>query len=355
MRWQNASGNIVTTEQLLAAYTNLNSLNHSDCDHLFQNFGPGNITSQTDPFQHIINRPYERLAIYEHIIDSLQTADNVKYGQMHKGTPYFFISWLAFTIKDFEKAIFYMDSAISEDIRVASFTPNPNDWQTTPAAKFLLLDPNQPEVAARSIMNIITSKFQQELTMFNTNSGANLDIARYRNNFVTPNIQEASFRSIISGLYVFIMEYADRTNMIRLKSSEGGSIEPFLTHLFRGCLIFESLLKTEYGGINNTLGGYLSGSRALANLEIGQGSYAGNPLYRRDQPLGGYTLPIVLGLLPNWRHEDYKEKIIAIVYGIRNTTGHDLSWPVTFDEITYQELYQAILDSIFWFIWKVKV
>ncbi len=355
MRWQTGSIRVVTTEQLLAAYATLDPANHSDCDGLFHDFGPGNIIAPTDPLLHIIDKPYERLAIYEHILHELQVADHVKYERMHKGTPYFFLSWLAFTVKDFEKAIFYMDSAISEDIRAASLTSNANGWQTTPAARFLLLDPDQPEVAARSIMNRIKSEFEQQRTRFNTNSGSSLTLAQYRENFVKPGIVDNSFRSIISGLYVFIMEYVERTYMLRLKSSQGGSIEPFIAHLFKGCLIFESLLKTEYGARTNTLGGYLSQPNAFTDLEIGQGSYLNSPLYRRDQPRGGYTLPAVLGLLPNWRREDYKEKIIAITYAIRNTAGHDLSWPVTFDEITYQEIYRAIVDAIFWFIWKVRV
>ncbi len=97
MKWQNGSGQLVTTEQLLSAYSALNSTVHSDCDSLFQNFGPGNIKVTDDPFLHVIDRPYERLSVYEHILHELQLADNIKYDQIHKGTPYFFISWLAFT------------------------------------------------------------------------------------------------------------------------------------------------------------------------------------------------------------------------------------------------------------------
>ena len=355
MRWQNAALQIVTTEQLLVAYNALVPTNPNESDLLFQHFGPGNIRSVSEPLMHLIDKPYERLVVYEHIMHELQVADHVKYAQIHKGTPYFFISWLAFTVKDFEKAIFYMDSAIAEDIQTTSLSTNPNAWQTTPAAKFLLLDANNIGMEARSIVNRITTEFEQQLTRFNSDSGATLTLTQFRDNLVLPNMQDHSFRSIISGLYVFIMEYVDRTYMLRLKSSHGGSIEPFIVHLFKGCLIFESLLKTEYGGTRNTLGGYLSATKALTDLEIGQGSYAGNPLYHRDQPRGGYTLSAVLGLLPSWRNENYKERIVAVSFGIRNTAGHDLSWPVTFDEVTYQEIYRNIIDSILWFIWKVKI
>lgn len=354
MQWQTVNGNTVTTEDALVAFNALDPSIHADCDALFGNFGAGNIASRGDPLQHIISKPYERLAIYEHLMQEFQSADRAKYERMHKGTPYFFLSWLSFTIKDFEKAIFYMDAAISEDIRIFTSINNPTGWQNTPAARFLLLDPNQPGVAARSIMARITSKFEDQLRNFNTATGATTTLSQYRDSFVIPNIQNHSYRSIFSALYVFIMEYEERKLMIKLKSSEGGSIEPFLTHLFKGCLIFESLLKTSYAGTNNTLGRYLAHSNALADLQIGQGTYAGRPLYIRDQQ-GGYTLQQMLGLLPTWRTEDYFEKIIAITYATRNTAGHGLSWPVTFDESTYQEIYEAIVHSIFWFIWKVKI
>lgn len=64
MRWQNSSGQIVTTEQLLGDYRNLDATNSSSCNIFFQTFGPGNITAPLDPLMHLINKPYERLAIY---------------------------------------------------------------------------------------------------------------------------------------------------------------------------------------------------------------------------------------------------------------------------------------------------
>lgn len=354
MKWPNPKRNVdVTTEELLQAFSSLDSSNPSSCDTFFEDFGPGNLTSPNNPLLHIIDRPMERLLIYEHILLELIVADTNKYQTAHKGTPFYFISWLAFTVKDFEKAIFYMDAAVGEDIRKCSNT-DPDAWKQAPGARFLFLDPNPPGPIAKAITAQLTKQFEEQINKFNQDLGTNLTLDQFRENFVTPNLNNPSYRSIISGLYVYVSEYAERTYQLRLRSNTGGSIEPFIVHLFKGGLIFESLLKSQYGGSGrSTLGLYLGQQAAKNDLEIGQNQ---TPLYSRDQPRpDGYTLPLIISFLPQWRTENIKEKIIAVAYAVRNTTGHDLSWPVSFDEVTYQEIYESIFDAILWFIWKVKM
>jgi hypothetical protein len=57
----------------------------------------------------------------------LREADAVKYRQIHKGIPFYFMSWLAFDLRNYEKALFYIDAGISEDVR-----KNPKGWQENP-------------------------------------------------------------------------------------------------------------------------------------------------------------------------------------------------------------------------------
>jgi hypothetical protein len=105
---------------------------------------------------------------------------------------------------------------------------------------------------------------------------------------------------------VYMLEFEKHNAEMRLRSSYGGSIKPFLLHLFSGGLIFESLLKSSYGSVGNTLGTYLQHSQALADLEL----TLPTRLYHRYRPKqGGYTLPDLINLLPQWRREDYREKI----------------------------------------------
>lgn len=352
MNWLNPSGATITTQQLLHAYATLDPNNNAACDAFFANFGPGNRYNPYLSHAILIDTPYERLFTYEHILHELEAADNTKYHIIHKGTPFYFMSWLAFTIQDYEKAVFYMDAAVGEDIRAAAGTTTPDSWQGAPGASFLLLYPTITVPPGRAITIALTNSLNTNITRLNHNTGSALTLDLFRDNFLIPNIGNAGFRSVISGLYVYMLEFDKRMADMKLGGTVGGSLKPFLIHLFTGGLIFESLLKASYGGATSTLGGYLGQARARTDLEI-----SATPVYRRDQPPrpAGYTLPGVVALLPTWRSEDYREKIVAIAFALRNTAGHDLSWNVLFNEIVYQELYDSVCDAILWFIWKVHI
>src|SRR5579863_9517362 len=73
-----------------------------------------------------------------------------------------------------------------------------------------------------------------------------MDIGTIRQ-FVTSLLGDSSKRTIISALYVFLLEFSDRVRELDLRrGSVGGSNEPFTIHLFTGGLLFESLLKHFY-------------------------------------------------------------------------------------------------------------
>lgn len=274
---------------------------------------------------------------------------------MHKGTPFYFISWLAFTIKDYEKAIFYMDAAIGEDIRKVVNSATPNNWQGSPAASFLFLDSSLLGPTARAITINTSTRLDLEMQRFNRLTGAGITLEIFRDQFVRLNINDNRYRSIISGLYVFLLEFDERLSAMELRMNVEGSIEPFLIHLFKGCLIFESLLKIEYSSTGvGTLGRYLHASQTRIDLEIAAPPRYLQPVYERDST-GGYDLPRIINLLPTWRVENYIEKIVAVTYGIRNTAGHDLSWPNVFNPTIYRELFESIIDANMWFIWKKKI
>jgi hypothetical protein len=70
-------------------------------DIFFSTFGPGNIINAT-------NKPHERFNDYEELLRLLRQRNQQKYEQIHKGTPFFFLSWLAFDLRNFEKALYYL-------------------------------------------------------------------------------------------------------------------------------------------------------------------------------------------------------------------------------------------------------
>jgi hypothetical protein len=126
---------IINPNNIIPNYESLND-NTMAGDTYFQNYGAGNLTGGQ------ILKPYERMKAYECLLELLKAHNQDQFFRIHKGTPYYFLGWTAFQIEDFDKALFYMDTAISEDLRVL-LRANPNyNLATdphTPAIKFLTL------------------------------------------------------------------------------------------------------------------------------------------------------------------------------------------------------------------------
>jgi hypothetical protein len=104
----------LTTEQRDELFLLFDSVDPGDpagADRIFERFGPGN----TIAGQH---QPFERFEWYRELLKLLHARWPAKYGQIHKGTPFFFLAWLAFDLRHYEKALTYLDAAISEDTRI---------------------------------------------------------------------------------------------------------------------------------------------------------------------------------------------------------------------------------------------
>jgi hypothetical protein len=346
MNWRTPSGKNVGTSDVITAFNNLDVTRPSDADQLFADYGIGNHTLG-------IVGQYECLYVYEHMLKTMLQADENKYTFMHKGTPYYFMSWAAFAIEDYEKAVFYLDAAVSEDIKLGGGNPTNTSWHGTPAGSFLLLNGSLAGPSARHLTQKVEHKVANYLTKFSSVSGENLDKQTFIDQFVITSISDSGFRSIISGLYVFLLEHSTRRKQLELRSSEKGSIQPFLTHLFKGALVFESLLKRNYassiGRSNPTLGAYLRLPATRSDLEINSSV----PLY--NSPTKPKTFPRLITSYSSWSGEPFQEKSIATAYAIRNTTGHDLSWPDHFTLQVYDDLVEALLNAIFWIVLKIEI
>lgn len=128
------------TQLALKTYAELDSEDPQTANQFFETFGPGNIILYPD-------RPHERFSDYERLLELLLKDNSEKYQSIHKGTPFYFMSWLAFDLRNFEKALFYMDAAISEDIRQEQ-----DGWLDRPAGSFLTL--SSPEVQPAQCVNV---------------------------------------------------------------------------------------------------------------------------------------------------------------------------------------------------------
>lgn len=296
-------------------------------DWFFETFGPGNVLNWVD-------RPYERFSDYEELLRILEQADPEKYHAIHKGTPFYYLCWTAFDLRNFEKALFYIDAAISEDIRKL-----PNDWINQPGSAFLILRDPQLQVARRTIENL-RQRLDQELNRFNNISERPpLDIQAFVDRFVRVLVleQDVTKRTIVSAFYVFLLEYFDRYLELRLRSSVGGSILPFVIHLFKGGLIFESLLKHLYPDPAQP-------RRTLGNI-------LNSPVYQNDFPgqipTGSSTLQDIVDEIQG----NSIQSAFTATSRLRNTTGHNLVWDDVFSNPdTYANLFCQEMNAILYLI-----
>jgi hypothetical protein len=294
-------------------------------DAFWRVFAPGNTT-------HFADRPFERFSDYEEMLQRLRAADAPKYERMHKGTPFYLMSWLAFDMHNYEKALFYIDAAISEDVRQTQNTDDPQAWGRAPGAEFLLLNPRNQ--AARRTLDALCTTLSEQLNRFNSVSQKppmNLESIR---KFVQSLIADAPKRTIISALYVFLLEFKGRVNELALRhGSVGGSNAPFTVHLFIGGLLFESLLKQFYP--NKLTLGKLFGDPALQKE------------FRFAPPasISAGTLEEIYGAIGNGATVDVAFSTAA---KLRNTTGHNLVWDDLFsDSHQYVELFEQVVNAIF--------
>ena len=153
-----------------------------------------------------------------------------------------------------------------------------------------------------------------------------------RDRFLRPAVspQRKEWRSLATTLISFIIEWDYRARVFGLRVAEG-TAEPFYIHLFKGCLLLESLLKANPANPippdGKTLGVVLQ--HLYRNLGI-----------RRNLKIGHTDFPTVLADL-NGAHDSI-ETAIQFTGSIRNTLGHDLGWRVPLTKSQYERLLRMI-------------
>ena len=338
----------VLVEKIPAARLAFSQLQFKDLkpemgDLFFQVHCPGNTVN-------IIDRPYERFLAYESLLEDLNKDNLSIYRIIHKGTPFYFLGWTAFLMGDYEKAVFYMDAAISEDMK-----NYPNDWQKMPAGESLILGDVEDQLAKVITLELI-GQLEEQFVRFNNiperNKKKGLTIKEFRDGFITPFLKKTNARSVLTAFYSFIAEYNDRQLMINLRSEYGGSIEPFLIHLFKGGLIFESLIRIENPKISD------KDKKGRPCTPRGLEVYFQDPTFKTDYDINGIendspSLKTITDILNYCKNATSPIKAFRAVQGLRNFTGHTLA---RIDEFKipgdYALLYHQVLNALLYVIAK---
>jgi len=312
------------------ALTQFDLINPSDSqNYFFETFGPGNIQNTKD-------RPFERFSDYEDLLRLLEARNKTKYDHIHKGTPFFFLSWLAFDLHNFEKALYYLDAAISEDVKNAG-----TGWKNLPGAKILKLSTEPYHVASRVIQEI-RKLLNNQLDRFNCISGfPGITFDSFLEKFVVHLMEDPDTRTILSALYVFLLEVPERSTELYLKSTQGSSLGPIIKHLFSGGLIFESLLKHIYPTKDN--------GDPIKTL----GNVFHTNTFRADFGLEIQTSADSLQNILSSINDDSLFTAFCTASKLRNTTGHNLIWDNIFQTpLNYEKLVNQILNALFYLIRK---
>jgi hypothetical protein len=266
-----------------------------DADRFFSEYGTGNV-------QEYPVTPYERFVYYRELLKRLRASDPQKFASIHKGTPLYFLAWLAFDLHQFEAALHFLDASIDEDKR-----KDPAGWLANPGPQFLLL--NAPVQAARRTVEMLASRVELELNRFAGPYNITFTRADFLGRFAEPMLR-AGTGGIVAAFYAFLLEFDDRVVEVELRSSPLlGSYQPLFLHLFKGGLLLETLLKQAFPELaNSTLGDILQHQDFRARVGITLQSI-------REVPLATLCAE-ALATTP--------ESAFLATGRIRNTMGHNL-------------------------------
>jgi hypothetical protein len=179
---------------------------------------------------------------------------------------------------------------------------------------------------AQPLAAVAKAQVQRAITYYlgcTTTSGQTLklDIEEVRNNFVYRSIatkDRPGWRTVATAFISYFIEWDFRNRHFEYGVKQGTS-EPFFSHLFRGCVLFESLLKhnPSIPIRENTLKGKGGGS--------------------------AFTLEDVFDELKKSTHTI--DEALKVTYSARNTLGHNLGWDSSINQEQYQRLYFSIAAS----------
>jgi hypothetical protein len=263
------------------------------------------------------------------IEDALRLLGGVKqlspqqYQAAHKGTPFYIMGFAAFASHDYPSASLFFDAAVAADLRYHKGKLD------SPALQFiqLLADKAQP-VLAHHIVDQISASMEQFLDDYRSRTGAKtITLDELRSRFFRKILLSghAHQRTLVTAFISFVAEWPYRANLFEL--IEEGSREPFFLHLFRGCLLFESLLKGAAPGAGlTTLGKALThhlSALGLTKFETAESDFNEIPK----------ALTSKMDIEPT----------ITSCAKTRNTLGHNLVWMIA--DLT-AETYDLLVRNI---------
>jgi hypothetical protein len=259
------------------------------------------------------------------------------YAKLSKGTPFYWLAWAAFELHDYETCAFYIDAAVADDLRAADENGTDRQSVSSPALKFFLVDDRSTNQALLRLVAIVRSTIDRALIDYNGHPEAKppLSMNDVQRVLLHASIPKGSehLRTLVTTFISFFLEWDHRSSLIERRTDQG-TAEPFFLHLFKGCVLFESLLKanTKNKPKSKTLGPILKELKG----DLGFAS-------QNDMTISGFAFEDVLKELPLDKKDIYTA--IERTGRIRNTTGHDLGWATPLTPSAYNSLAAYVASA----------
>ncbi len=257
------------------------------------------------------------------LLSERQKANPAQYLKDHKGAPFYVLGYAAFACHDYTSASLYFDAAVAADLRYYNGSLN------TPALRFMQLCHDENESLLASDISAKTeASVVQLLDDYGTRGGMqNITIDNLRSRFFEGILKAGHEhrRTLITAFISFVAEWSYHAQQIEL--IEEGSREPFFLHLFRGCLLFESILKNA------------PNAPALRTLGDALRHYKGKLGLITIQTTASVFNNVVASLTTGM---DIPSSILSCAKA-RNTLGHNLVWATA--DLT-PENYELLVKNI---------
>jgi hypothetical protein len=284
------------------------------------------------------DNPFVTLLRAEALLSRCRKLAPDAYAKLGKGTPFYWLAWGALEVHDYETATFYIDAAVSEDLKSADDGRVNRNTVTTPSLLFFLIDDSNSAQTLLPYVRLLREKLDCAINDYKTRPDGDpneLTFIDVQNSLLRVAILKGNehLRTLVTTFISFLLEWDHRSELIALRT-EQGTAEPFFIHLFKGCVLFESLLKANLKRrpTNNTLGPILD------ELQSALG-FAAKPRCKT----GGFDFQTIIRDLSSDDNSVYTA--VERTARIRNTTGHNLGWQVSLTADQYNSLAAYVASS----------
>jgi len=253
------------------------------------------------------------------LLVTCKTIDANAFMKIHKGHPFYFIGITSFLMEDFQTAVYFFDASMTEDFNAGA---DPKD-KAKPSTRFLMMEGEIEGHAAQGLAAVAKAQVERAITYYlgcsvRSRQELKLGIEDVRNNFIYHSLiakGKPGLRTLATAFISYFIEWDFRNRHFEYGVKQGTS-EPFFSHLFRGCVLFESLLKH-----NPTIpitGKQLNGMLTQPDIRNALGIIA-------IQGKGGdSSLDDVFQELQNLGTT--LDQAMRVANMARNTLGHNLGW-----------------------------